>query len=392
MLRAVDLREPASTVLLAAMRDAGFNAVRPLRDGLVDEAAAAEYGLAVVFDRTAVMAVPAVSDRPFGVTLRAQRSAAQADDAHPASIWGLPAEPLSIAAALARGIRGYSVGALPESWSVLAPLHRWLAECDEELTASVGVQDGLACLDSGGVETLLEGGLAVLALAGYNPALVDLQRATEEELAEFPAALYPCDGRLDLAEYGKLVVLTLRGADLVTYPEPVRCTRDGLAYRTTFLWPVIPATEKVTGRAGQRALGRRVQVRDGVSTLLAEPLGEPYAGPAYYRLPAGQRTAHRDLVVSLFGQTVTRSLEPERNLELELVARLSPDGGALVFVLNRLGAQEGTIGVADIGALNLPADFAVTTLFAESRSVAERRGDTIHVRMASSDVLVLRLG
>ena len=166
--------------------------------------------------------------------------------------------------------------------------------------ASIAVHDALVCLESPGAETLLEGGFAVLALAGYNPPLVDLLAAEDADLAEFPAALFPCGGALEIPDYGKLVVLTLRGATLVTYPQPVQRTPDGIAYRTTFLWPPPSRSTARAGGAGQRALGRRVQVRDGVSALITEVFGEPYAGPPYFRLPAGQRVAHRDLALSLF--------------------------------------------------------------------------------------------
>jgi hypothetical protein len=267
-----------------------------------------------------------------------------------------------------------------------------LGEREEELTASVAVLDGLACLATPGTSELMEGGFAVLALAGYNPPLVDLLAAQDVDLAEFPAALFPTEGALDLPDYGKLVVLTLRGATLVTYPQPLQHTPEGIAYRTTFLWPPPTRSAGPESKGGQRALGRRVQVRDGVSVLLTEALGEPYAGPAYYRLPGGQRTAHRDLALALFGEAVGRALEPDRALEVELVARLSPDGGALLFVINRLDAQSGHVRVADLPALRLTPDFTVHVELSGAGSSAQRRDDGIDLTLAAADVLVLRLG
>lgn len=393
LLRAVGVDRPITPALLTAARDAGFNAIRPVATGLLDESEVAAYGLTTLALEPASSELPSLEARPFAVAIEAQRAAAYASESSPATLWRLPAEPLVVACAVARGARGYSVTAPPESWAALAPLQSWFAEREEELTASVTVLDGLACIQTPVDRLLLEGGFGVLAVAGYNPPIVDLAEADDAALAEYLAALYACNGELDLDDYGKLVVLTLRGATLVTYPRPVERTTDGVPYRTSFLWPS-PARPPaaVPTRDGQRALGRRVQVRDGVSTLLAEPLGEPYAGADYYRLPEGQRAAHRDLVLSLFGEALTRTIEPERKLEVEVIARLSPDGGALLFVINRLGAQAGQIELPDLGALQLASEFVVSTLFAAAGSTATRRHRGVYVEMQPSDVLVLRLG
>ncbi|HET7771593.1 MAG TPA: hypothetical protein VFN74_22665 [Chloroflexota bacterium] len=393
LLRAAEVRRPATAALLEAVREAGFNALRPADEGLVDRSRAARFGLAVVDPEVAGYDVGAACERPFGVSLLAQRATSRATESEPAALWGLAAEPAAVMTAVGRGVRGYSVAAPPEAWPALAPLQRWLGETEEELTASVAVQDAVACLETPGSAALLEGGFAVLALAGFNPTLVDLLSASDADLAEFPAALFPTDGVLDVPDYGKLVVLTLRGATMVTYPQPVQRTPEGIAYRTTFLWPA-PSKGAGAGAGGgeQRALGRRVQVRDGVSTLLTEPFGEPYGGAAYSRLPAGQRTAHRDLALALFAEAVMPALEPDRQLEVEHVARLSPDGGALLFVVNRLGAQSGRVRLADLPTLRLSPEFKVETLFTGSGSSARREGDGVGLTLAASDALVVRLG
>jgi hypothetical protein len=393
LIRAVDLDGPADRGLLTAARDAGFNAIRPSREGLIDVERATDAGLVVLPVADSNAALPSIRDRPFAVAVEAQRTVARSTSDEPATVWGLPAEPASVASAVARGIRGYSVSAPPSTWETVGPVQRWLAQREEELTASIAIQDGLACIETTADALLFEGGFGVLALAGYNTPVVSLADADDAALAEYPAALFPCDGTLDLADYGKLVVLTLRGATLVTYPRPVQRTRDGTPYRTAFLWPV-PATadSRVRPGNGERALGRRVQVRDGISTLLGEPFGEPYASSAYFRLPAGQRVAHRDLALSLFREAVAPVSVPARDLELEVIARLSPDGGALLFVVNRLGTQRGDIGIEDVSALHIGSDFTVETLFAGAGSSGERRGDGLAVEMAPADVLVLRLG
>ena len=393
LLRAADVSSPADASVLGAARAAGFNAIRPLREGLVDARDAEAHGLALVEHGPEHAAWAPIAERPFAVSVAAQRASSLAGGTAPAAVWGLPAEPASLVCAVARGARAYSVNAPPETWPRLAPVHSWLAEHEEELTASVPVLDGLVCIDASTDRALLEGGFGVLALAGYNPPIVDLRAAEDADLAEYPAALFPCDGALDLPDYGKLVVLTLRGATLVTYPRPVQRTPDGIAYRTTFLWPAPSAPGKPgVGRGGERMIGRRVQVRDGVSTLLTEPFGEPYAGPPYFRLPAGQRVAHRDLALALFGEAAPRALEPQRDVELELVTRLSPDGGALLFVINRLGAQSGNVSLPDLGALHIPPDFSVTTLFSGAGSSGARRDGGLALALAPADALVLRLG
>ena len=393
LLRAAEVREPVTEALLGAAREAGFNALRPVGNVPADESVAARFGLALVAPEVVGHGVGSAGERPFGVSLLAQRAASRAAENEPAALWGLQAEPAAVATAVGRGVRGYSVAAPPEAWPVLAPLQRWLGESEEELTASVAVEDAVACVETPGSAALLEGGFAVLALAGYNPMLVDLLGASDTDLAEFPAALFPTNGVLDVPDYGKLVVLTLRGATLVTYPQPVQRTPEGIPYRTTFLWPGSSkkARNRVSG-GGQRMLGRRVQVRDGVSTLLTEPFGEPYVGTVYLRLPAGQRTAPRDLALALFAEAVAPALEPDRDLEVELIARLSPEGGALLFAVNRLGAQSGCVRVADLPALRLSPEFKVQTLFAGSGSSARRERDAVALTLAASDALVVRLG
>jgi hypothetical protein len=221
--------------------------------------------------------------------------------------------------------------------------------------------------------------------------VLDLGAVTDADLADFPAAVFPSQGVLDLDDYGKLVVLTLRGATLVTYPEPVRRMPDGTPFRTAFLWPQ-PSSSARGATGGERQIGHRAQVRDGVSTLLYEPLGEPYGGPAYYRLPAAQRHAYRDLVLSLLEDASARQIAPDPDLEVEVVARLSPEGGALLFVINRLTEQSGHIRFPFPEALNCRPSLAAQILFSGAGSTAASDGDGVHVKMAAQDAVILRLG
>ncbi|HEU5317291.1 MAG TPA: hypothetical protein VFX49_14370 [Chloroflexota bacterium] len=375
LLREAELPDPPDARAVAMAREWGFHRVHAASD----------------------MEAPSY-DGPFAASHRAAWGVAHASDDHPAMVHGLPPDPAAIVSAVARGAGGFGLRldtAIMQhglSHDVLS-LHQWLEHHEDELTSSVEVRDALALLEypAYGFWPDLEGGFGVLVCAGYNPTLVDLAVASDADLAEFPAAIFPSRGYLDLDTYGKLVVLTLRGATLVTYPEPVRRQVDGTPFRTTFLWPPT-ARPASRGRGTEAEVGRRFQVRDGVSTILHQPLGEPHCGPAYWRLPAGQRRAHRQLVLSLVEEVAPRTLAPAEDLELEAVARLSPDGGALLFVVNRLDAQVGTIAIPAPEALNVGRPLLLESLFSTADSQAEPAGDGIRVRMGPKGVLILRLG
>ena len=223
-------------------------------------------------------------------------------------------------------------------------------------------------------------------------------------------AVFPSRDFLRLDDYGKLMVFTLRGGALVTFPSrrrgsgrdapqhplpvappsgpplPRGTAADGTAgplgassalpcmtpsavnacrRRWRRLCPA-PGAPSRTRRAPSSATGApagggapapplrrcrrrcssrpggplayRVQVRSGTSTVLGVPLGAPYSTPAYatYRLPCG---------ALLSGPAPVRGggaaqIVPDESLEVEAVARLSPDGGCLLFVLNRLEAPQ----------------------------------------------------
>src|SRR5207247_8367697 len=66
---------------------------------------------------------------------------------------------------------------------------------------------------------------------------------------EYRAAIFPSRGYLDLESYGKLVVFTLRGGSLVTLPQPPTRQTDGTPFRSTFLWPHLPASIRRLDRA-----------------------------------------------------------------------------------------------------------------------------------------------
>ena len=180
--------------------------------------------------------------------------------------------------AVAHGAKGYSLApdALPlepgagaeAKRSALVRLQRWIAGAEEELTASVEVRDPIAYLDyplywrytpddppppRGALPDAEPGGdrfglLALLLTCGYNPTVLDLGAIGDAELTEFPVAVFPSRGILRLDDYGKLVVFTLRGGALVTFPEPATREVDGTPLNTRFLWPHRPAPPSLAAR------------------------------------------------------------------------------------------------------------------------------------------------
>lgn len=365
----------------------------PMPDAVDSATAALRWGCNRVLGYSRASVGDATCAGPFAVTLAAARAAAAAGDNTPASLWDLQPSYLDIVSAVARGVRGYSVIARDAPDPELSALHAWLAQNEEELTASVEVRDPLAYVDYAPSrdDATLHGAFGVLATSGYNPTLVDLEAIDDEAIAALPAALFPCGGEMDVEHYGKLVVHTLHGGTLVTYPRPVSAQLGGAPVRTSFLWPHREA-QPARARGAEQQLGSTVQVRDGTSTLLSIPFGEPYSSDAYFRLPASQRVAHRRLLLSLFGEVVPRQLVPDDHLEVELAARLSPDGGSLLFIVNRLGAQTGTLRLPFPAAMGLSDPIRAEPAFTARGSRVEALSDGLRLDMAPGDALIVRLG
>jgi hypothetical protein len=143
--------------------------------------------------------------------------------------------------------------------------------------------------------------------------------------------------------------------------------------------------------SGGAPAGYRVQVRSGTSTVLGAPLAATYATPRYTALPPASRLALRRFAVRLFEEVVPRQVVPEEGLEVEAVARLSPDGGSLLFVLNRLGSQTGWIRFPAPGALNLGDGVRAEVLFSATGSRAAGGPEGVRLDLAPGDCLILRL-
>ena len=436
---------------------------------------------------------------PFATSVQALRFEPYSADSRPPTAHGLGAVH-DLLGAVAHGAKGYSLA--PDSLSLepvervaggeadaLVRLQRWIAGAEEELTASVEVRDPIAYLDyplywrytpddppppRGALPDAEPGGdrfglLALLLSCGYNPTVLDLGAIGDAELTEFPVAVFPSRGILRLDDYGKLVVFTLRGGALVTFPEPATREVDGTPLNTRFLWPHRPAPPSLAARlrtglpgpfgsrlrpplhdplSGERLppevaralpgpwrtfpdaappvrplrsrragevpraapeavqaqvllttggdpLAYRVQVRSGTSTVLGVSPGAPYSTPAYATLSPAVRRALRRLALRLFEEGAPRQIVPDEDLEVEAVARLSPDGGALLFVLNRLGApQAGRLRFPQPGALNLGAlgdDVRAEVLYSVAGSGAVGEPGGVRLDLAPGEALVLRL-
>jgi hypothetical protein len=144
-------------------------------------------------------------------------------------------------------------------------------------------------------------------------------------------------------------------------------------------------------RRGGTPIGYRVQVRDGTSTVLGTTLGGAYLTPRYPSRSPRERRDLRRFVVELFEAAAPRKVVPDDDLEVETVARLSPDGGCLLFVINRLGAQTGALRFPYPAALNLGDSLRAEVLFSHLGSSAAAANDGLRLDLAAGDTVVVRL-
>ncbi|MGH2353922.1 MAG: beta-galactosidase [Chloroflexota bacterium] len=144
-------------------------------------------------------------------------------------------------------------------------------------------------------------------------------------------------------------------------------------------------------RDGATSAGYRARVGDGTSTLLGTVLGGAYTTSRYYTLSPQERLALRRFAVGLFEPVAPRRIAPEDGLEVETVARLLPDGGCLLFVINRLGAQTGTIRFPSPAALTIGQPLRAEAVFSAFGSRAGVTLDGLAVDLQPDDVLIVRL-
>ncbi|MGI8422690.1 MAG: beta-galactosidase [Chloroflexota bacterium] len=164
-----------------------------------------------------------------------------------------------------------------------------------------------------------------------------------------------------------------------------------------------PEGGEVLLRRGSASVAYRVQLRgrnrrgrrviQGTSALIGTMPGGAYVTSRYYALSEEERLSLRRFAVQLIEPFVPRTIAPDETLEVETVARRSPLGGCFLFIINRLGAQAGTLRLDKREALGLAVGGAVRTetLFSAFGSTAEWKDDGVYVDLAPDDVLIIRL-
>jgi hypothetical protein len=171
----------------------------------------------------------------------------------------------------------------------------------------------------------------------------------------------------------------------------LRCagTEDALAGDLRLL--AFPEAGEVLLRQGTTSAGYRVPVGRGASALLGTILGGAYVTSRYYALSPRDRLALRRFAVRLLEPAAPRRIVPDEALEVETVARLSPDGGCLLFVVNRLGAQKGTVRFPVPRALNVGEPLRADLLFSAYGSSVAAVAEGLRLDLAADDVLIVRL-
>ena len=436
---------------------------------------------------------------PFEASLAAVRAQPHSTETHPLTCWSAPVRLVDLASVIAHGTKGVvlaapQAGVLDTGEGVrVRRFLEWVAANGEEVTASLEVQDPIVWLDyrpdlevegadssamtrvvqpsaptsegrtavtgrrRGQLEPrVFDGFYALLLTCGYNPSVRDLRALDDEALDDTPLAIFPSPGALDLDNYGKLVIYTLRGGHLLTLGAVPQHEPDGTPFRSGFLWPhrsghirrldrqgvvsrlgwgrptevssasgaTIPAESMLatfpdaggeylrygTGvdRRERRAspvtvqaqvllwhrrvpVAYRAQVRDGVSTVVGTVPGAAYATSRYPTLSASERMARRQFAISLVEPVVARVIAPDDPLEVEAIARLSPDGGCLLFVINRLGTQSGRLRLPQPDALNLGQAFRAEVLYGGAESRATAGDGALHITTEAHDAMVVRL-
>jgi hypothetical protein len=185
------------------------------------------------------------------------------------------------------------------------------------------------------------------------------------------------------------------GRAVVTYPDAgrpfVRYGRAGAGAVPRAATEAVQAQVLLT--AGGIPAGYRVQVRSGTSAVLGTFPGVDYAtgSGGGGGLSPGERLALRRFAVRHFEEVAPRQVAPEDGLEVEAVARLSPDGGCLLFVLNRRGAQSGWLRFPAPEALNLGDEVRAAVLYSAAGSGAAGGARGVRLDLVPGDALVLRL-
>lgn len=137
-----------------------------------------------------------------------------------------------------------------------------------------------------------------------------------------------------------------------------------------------------------RPAAYEVRLGWGSSTVLGTLPAGRYLTPRYYTMPDRQRVSLRHFARALLADHGVRPhVHPD--VEAEIVGHVGDDGGML-FVINRLGKQEGKIRFADPSLLGYTGklEIAYTHAGSGARALDHR---SLFVELEADDVLVLRL-
>lgn len=270
-----------------------------------------------------------------------------------------------------------------------------------------------------------------MRLAGFQVSVRDIERfGSGLDGEESVATFFPARRWIDLERYGRLVVHTLRGGNLITFPAPPRRQRDGTAFRSTFLWPVAMGRE-VLAKAPVRLQGVDGGSFDGVGygvvypaplpdnaepilrSVSVQPGSEVEETVAAYRAQVHDGTSavigfsrighdpgvgdEADHVavrrwVTRLVESVPRRVQPSEELAVLTSIRLVPSGGSLVFVTNPSPTStSGGLTIPDPEAIAASDGLSFRIEFSTSGASASVSGTTVHVTLPAFGAIVLRL-
>ena len=381
----------------------------------------------------------------------------RSDDDHPPMIslvdqGGTNAERVaSLVAAVGEGMLSLTISATSMADPEIAAFIAFVAAHEDEMVASTHLTDPVVWIDDPAyagadpddIATIGLSGTSVrwredraslftaMRLAGFQVKVSDVDRfGSEPDGEENVAAVFSARRWIDLERYGRLVVHTLRGGNLITFPAPPRRQRDGMAFRSTFLWPVALGREVLAstpvrlgtansgsfdgagygvvypapfpndvepilnvvsvqsgGKVGSAVAAYRAQIHDGTSTVVGfSKIGQ---GPG-----VGSASDHgsiRRWVTSLM-EAVPRRVHPSEELSVFTSIRLVPSGGSVLFVTNPAPLPTaGGLTIAEPAAIGAADSPSLRIEFATSGSSAVISGTTVQMALPAFGAMVLRV-
>jgi hypothetical protein len=131
----------------------------------------------------------------------------------------------------------------------------------------------------------------------------------------------------------------------------------------------------------------RVHHGKGTSTVLGTLPGGRYATPRYYTVDPETRKTLCNFMRGMLGEWGIQS-SYETEIEAEMVAHKAPDGGGFLFIINRLGRQQGRVHLRRPREWGYHGHLRIAFTLLGSGAVVVNE-DTIEVDLFPQDVLVL---